>query len=766
VSELEEVRLDIAAFADDEDDVMVERDGTVVYQRSGVAHEVTVEFQDDALFAVVDGVRLPYRKFLTHDLAGLPQLAARLLEKRPALDTFIEPRAEVQTTERAREVLPALEALRNQCTNAAPFASRVLFITADAGAGKTALLRAYQAQSARQFLGGHSRFLFWHVDLQGRQLLRLSEALMGDLGELRFPGLYVPGVVRLLRRRALVLGIDGFDELAAEQGSTDALGALALLVGEMRDQGCLAAASRRSFFDTDDYLRRSKLVRRDAAAATEFHELRLLEWSKDEVVNYLSQAVDPESGRRFKDPTQVYEKMLAELQGQASHPMLTRPFLVTQLARALLRYDLEPADFVRGLGDPLKGVAELVQRFVAREVSDKWKSKDTNEPYLTVEQHMQLLTTVAEEMHRSDTDRLDVDVLDTIVAILLDEWRLPQERRGQVAEMSRMHVLLPPPISSDFQVRTFDHPEFREYFVARALAALLQGGTLDALRNFLNVSVVSDSLARYVRTLLEADSGAMQLVLTRLQEIVSEEWRPTNIQQNVGTLLAPMLDRGTNATPLAFTGHVVISSIALEGSHLEQVTLEDVSLLNASLAGVRWENVRLVQCKVNELSIDETATFHNVVFDRCDVGGVRILVGGEEMAREYEPSRVTVELERRGIKMAVDAQLTIPQIVPTSDSEARRVLQKILATFRRTTTVTPDTLGLKLRGQERAVAINEVMPLMVATGVADVRPWRGQGTSKSVWALQFRVDQILEAESRGGGSGPLADFWKGLTALP
>ena len=149
--DMEDVRRDVAAFADDEDEVVIERDGTLVYQRNGVTEsaQIVSAGENDALAVVVNDAHLSYRKFLTHHLAGLPMLAARLLDKRPPPHPFVEPHAELQTTDKAREILPALEALSRQCSDTAPFASRVLFITADAGAGKTALLRTYQSLSAQ-----------------------------------------------------------------------------------------------------------------------------------------------------------------------------------------------------------------------------------------------------------------------------------------------------------------------------------------------------------------------------------------------------------------------------------------------------------------------------------------------------------------------------------------------------------------------------------------------------------------------------------------
>lgn len=70
---------------------------------------------------------------------------------------------------------------------------------------------------------------------------------MYELGELRFSGLYYSSIIALMRRNLIILGIDGFDELAAEVGGETALGSLKDLVTKMNGTGTLIAASRRTF---------------------------------------------------------------------------------------------------------------------------------------------------------------------------------------------------------------------------------------------------------------------------------------------------------------------------------------------------------------------------------------------------------------------------------------------------------------------------------------------------------------------------------------
>ena len=240
--------------------------------------------------------------------------------------------------------------------------------------------------------------------------------------------------------RALVLAIDGFDELAAEQGSTDALGALATMVRQLDGKGVVIAASRRTFFDTEDYLARAQLIRRSATSACQFDQLALEPWGKSEAVDLFEQVAA--GARKTVDASALYRETLTELGGDDGHPMLTRPFLLNQLARAIVGFEHDLPSFIRGMDDPHKGVAALVQAFVEREVRDKWIHRETGERYLSAAQHMELLARVAEEMYETQKDRLKLDVIETIATILLEQWGVEPERRVQVAAMVRMHVLL------------------------------------------------------------------------------------------------------------------------------------------------------------------------------------------------------------------------------------------------------------------------------------------------------------------------------------
>lgn len=750
------VRDDIAAFADDDNDVIIEPNGQLLFVRSG--KDITcrlIENDSGSLMVSFEGTIIPYRKFLSHYLARLDVFAQKILSKRPGVQAFVNGPAQLDSISQESQDGDALTLLNHECTNISPFTSRVAFITADAGHGKTALLKEYQVRQAEKFYTGKSNFLFWHVDLQGRQLLRLSEALMGDLGDLRVTGIYMPSVIRLLRHRVLVLAIDGFDELAAEQGSTDALGALALLVQQMQDKGTIIAASRRTFFDTDDYLKRAGIFRRGATSQCEFDQIHIKDWERKEGVKHLSSfQLD---GQGFEQPEMIYDEILTELGGQTGHPMVARPFLLSHIAKGLLMFNLAPSEFIRGMQDPMEGVASVVKAFVKREVKEKWKAKETGEPYLTSEQHLRLLADVAEEMWLAQRDRLELEVIETITMLLLEEWQIAASRKQQVLDMVKMHVLLIIPAEGAANVRGFDHPEFRDYFVAQALAekikGVIKGNSSEPLGRFLAHAQLPDAVARYSSAIIDKQQFSIRRILDALAELVAKEWRPTFLQTNVGTLVPFLLNGYIPDLTLVFNAKVIYSSLIFENTTLRNLEIHTGHFINASFIGVNWHQVRFVNCEFDEVIFERTSTYEDVILDNCRINGIKLNENNNEVRREYAPIRIAQLLKSLGIQIIGDSQ--IPEVIPAvMEGKKRRLTRRFLRTFRRTTAISEEIIKFKFHGDLGAIR-NNIIPLMEQHGLIE----KQQGGTQDIWLLTKSLEEILRADG-GNGEQSLIRFWR------
>jgi hypothetical protein len=761
MTDLERIASDLAAFADDDEEVALDPTGSFMLVRNGT--DVSGRLIDDAergLLVEVDGQRQTYGRFLTHHLGRLDVFAERLLAKRSAPSTFIDGPGHLDSARGDPEEGSALDLLTKECQEGSPFATRVTFLTADAGHGKTILLRQHQHQQAQAFVSGRSNYLFWHVDLQGRQLVRLSEALMGDLGDLRMTGLWMPAILKLIQRRSIVLAIDGFDELAAEQGSTDALGALAMLVQQLSGHGVVVAASRRTFFDTEDYLARAGLLRRSVAGACEFDQIALKPWGETEVRTFFQRFES--SGKRINDPEATRATLLRELGGDASHPMLTRPFLVSQLARALVLYDTTPADFVRGMDDPLKGVAALVEAFVEREVASKWIHRESGEPYLTVEQHMHLLASVAEEMYQAQKDRLSLDIVETIAALLFEEWGIETERRLKAMQMVRMHVLLTVPPDGSASSRSFDHSEFKDYFVAYSLRRHLDeaasGQQLQGLSQFLNTAQLSDATARYVCAMLDLDEEHAARLVGALAKLGRDEWRPTFLHTNIGTILPFIVDGRTFTDPLVFDGRAVFSSLIFEGKSLHGLRIHDSTFLNASFVGVSMDDVQFLRCAFGEPTIDLNSDLRSVLLDDCELSGVRVVRGTEEVTREFAPTRVRQALVEAGFMFQEADELPF---IEAEETALHKLVRRTLRMFQRTTIINERGLRQRFSGDFNYV-LGEVMPLLERHAIVERREWHGSGT-QGVWALTCALDEVL-AGDEPVPQGPHSDFWSDIAS--
>jgi hypothetical protein len=760
----DEFRADIAAFADDENDVLVERGGQVLFRRNG--NDIAARLCEDVSgsFTVdIDGVIFPYRRFIADYLAGMPMFAERLFNRRTGVDAFVDGPAKLESVYNGTKQATALTLLDEECRTQSPFASRLIFVTADAGFGKTALLREYQMNCALKYLDQQSSFLFWHVDLQGRQLLRLSEALLGDLGDLRISGIYMSGIVRLLRHRLLVIGIDGFDELAAEQGSTDALGALALIVKQMKDQGTLVASSRRTFFDTEDYLKRTKLLKRTVESECEFDQIHLQPWKKGEAVTFLHKY--RLEGKGFADPEVTYKQIECALGGE-EHPMIGRPFLLSYIAKGLLRYGLEPATFLEKHSGPITGVDEVVQAFISREVAQKWISRDTGEPYLTVDQHLELLSQVAEEMWESQVDRLSLEVIEAITATLFDDWGFSAERRQQSFNMVKMHVMLVPPPDSDGRFRSFDHPEFRNYFIAYSIAALFKCGmstpSKSRLGRLLSAAQIPDSVAQYTWLLVQSAEDNLKSDVAMLVSLIEDEWRPTFLPTNVGTLLPQLLDGRTPAEKIVIDKRLIYSGLMFEGVRLTNVQFVNGVFSKTSFADVEWSGVTFSDCELTDITLYRTSTYRDVVFHNCNFHGVS-LIDGEEETREYAPQRVAALLASLGITVTAADIATVAPNNTLPEKDFHKLARRVLRVFRRTTSLTNSIVQIKFKSDAAAIR-EQLLPLMERCGVVQGTVYHGSGSAQEGWKLEVILEDLLASDG-SGENDHLAMFWQEVAKI-
>ena len=346
----------------------------------------------------------------------------------------------------------------------------------------------------------------------------------------------------------------------------------------------------------------------------------------------------------------------------------------------------------------------------------------------------------------------------------MDQWGILASRQAQIMEMVRSHVLLVLPPDSQPNFRSFDHPEFRDFFVAQALKghlrAAMADGRAEQLARFLTYAPLSDGTAGYVSGMVDRTPDGVVQAIEALCARVRDEWRPTHLQTNAGTLVASLLDTVAFTETAVVDGPLVMSSLVFEDSRVTNVRFIGCHFVNLSLRGARWNGVVLEGSEVTELRVDRTSSyFENVVLDRTRVSCVKVSIGDEEDEREYSPTRITSLLSSLGIDS--DAQQpSLEGIETVEDYDSWRLGRRFLSLFSRSTTVTDHMLMNKFHnGGTVDFVRGTLIPLMISNDLVEERSWRGSGSGR-VWSLRRSLGDILSAVDRP--SDPANQFWREL----
>ena len=752
---IDEIRTDIAAFADSEDDVIIDK-SSVMFSRDRQTVECEIiELPGGVVEVQINGRRMPYLDFIGEELGRMSVLAEAIKQKRQDVDFYVDTRATLtDSTESTIDQSSGLELLKTQCEKRSPGTTKLIFLTADAGDGKTALLRRLTRRVADDFSNSKCRWLLLHVDTQGRSFVRLEEAVAMDLGQLRISGLFYSGIIRLVRHGLVTIAVDGFDELLAEIGSGEAYSGLGAFLKQLDGRGIVIAAARSAYFEAENYAAQSRLLSSLPNTSVEVEQMGLHRWRRQETVKFFAD-FRHESGQRIEEPENTYDGLASVL--DEDHVILHSPFLVHRMAILLAGKLITPTEIREEIGQSgLSVVPNVIRSFLDREVGEKWR--DTNgKPYLNREQHVTLLSMIADEMWQQATNRLSVEMVQLVAETLLDEWNLPQKNRIQVIERIKAHALLQTATSSGY--RSFEHEEFFNYFLAERLGNLLKDSAQEGpLRAFLGKHSLPKIVAKWVS--VGQQNAKIQAFFGYLNSLARSEVRSSYLKQNVGLIVA----RAASAyQPLK---GAKIEAAYFEGdewkeSQLEEVTFEKCTFLNVVLTGCRWINCRFAACDFNGLSYDVTTSLRGSEFDRnCRVLGVLRVEEGLDHFRTYVPDKCQTIVELLGGRFMAEQHHHADTVAPVRD-DLRSCLEAFLRIFSRNTGASDQVIALKL-GSRRPLFRQSVLPLLSEHELIRKTQYRGSG-HQDRFELVYPVEEILMAEDpEAPVTRSLVDFWEGL----
>lgn len=750
----------ITAFADPGSELLYEG-SKLLLSVNGEVFDVNITTVNGDVFVDEGTGPKPASAWVLGRLARLSMLAARLKETIATTPFFVTPAAnllpslELQPDEKLLHTADALSTTLEAISSRSPLESTVLYITSDAGEGKTSLINQMARVQADRFLSHESDWLLVPIPLGGKHFLRFDDITVGALqNRYRFPFLYYDSFLALVRMGVIVPAFDGFEEMLVESSSGEALSAMGQLLSALDSTGAMIVAARKAYFEFENLKIQEKLFDSISSYSVGFSKLELSRWEWPQFAEYCQL-------RSITNSRQIFERVSERL--TASHPLLTRPVLVRRL--------IDLAQQSNSLDDFLSQIQKsgtdylsvFVRGIIEREAHEKWIDRsgknEVGAPLLSVDEHIELLADIALAAWEGRVDYLKRDVLEFVTDYFSEAKRKSAFQAQQIRERIRGHALLIPSPNAT-QAVEFDHEEFRSFFLGEGLATQLRplndrakGEVLSTLRR----GVLPRDAQRAFWHAMKRDRKIERLQAAKfLLSIASLDGQASYTQENCSGLVLRLLS-DVDGNSVGIEG-LAFGADAMRDRKLRNVEFRRCYFASTSLELVRLENCAFSHCKFGQLRIYSTTLLSGVTFQSCEVESMRLADREIEL---WEPSAIEQQLAQLGIRFLEQKSQSESQPIESSIDPAILQLEKLLRYFMRSTHMSESVMLVKL-GNRAQGFLEQVLPKLVENGVFAEIENRGSGIQR-----RFKLGTPLEdlhramAEAQGSFSGFLRELNRG-----
>jgi len=563
---------------------------------------------------------LSYPVFLAGDRMGdLRSVARNTIAAVKPVPAFVAPRA---CLEDSGNPIDAYQLLESLAKNQDPL-TRLVFITADAGVGKTSLLTETVRRKATDYALGRGDALWLYVNAQGSRLARLDQALAAAIDDVRanFP---YHAAAPLVRSEGLVLVIDGFDELIGAPGTyDDAFSSLASFLRSLDGQGTVIATSRSAYYE-QEFLARVGSVAGLANDAWSLKRVELSGWNDNERVEFLHQY--GRANALSVEATDGLIQTVADVFDAAEmKPLASKPFFVARVAEfAAEGQGLEPGrDFLE----------RLVNTYIAREVHGKLL-RSLGGAVLTEDQLGAMYQEIANEMWREETRELSRSSFRELVSVKAELMELPDDARLLVVDRLPNAALMHAG-SEDGSV-AFEHEIFFSYFLAKPLVEAFASDDSFVVASVLRRGRLPRQAGDIAGRNLAGRSGVVLGVLSTAPEAVSIGG--DQVRQNGGCIVAGMLREGIPSG--ATVANLDFVDVDLTRVTCFDLTFQNCSFRGADLRGCLFQNCRGSGVDVTLPLLDEGTIVDIQGIQVSDFRGVIFYDATGSATRHYSPEAI------------------------------------------------------------------------------------------------------------------------------
>lgn len=745
-----EFRSILTSFADKPAHVDVERGRLIVEIRDEII-EATLRLRGGELRVEEDGVEHPASGWIINRVARLPILADRILTQIADEPHFIDPAGSLldrmeKSPDEQEITLEAVEPRILELLDQRPAGTSTgLYVTSDAGEGKTTLIHHLARHQACRYKRKETDWLLVPIALGGRPFLRFDDVIIGTLvSRLRFPFLYYEAFVRLVRMGVLVPALDGFEEMFVEGQAGDAVSSLGNLMRLLDSQGTVLIAARNAYFEYKRLQVQAPLFDSIQGKQADFLRIRLSGWDRDRFIEY--------AAKHHVEGRSLFDQVAARYDD--SHPLLTRPVLVKRLIQSAA----ESADhtaLIRALdGDRNRYFERFVKTIIEREAREKWidRSGDPARPLLSIVQHHELLADIALEMWISETAVLKSDVFDYVVDLYAEHRTMEPHVTRQVSRRIRQHALI---VATDYDAFRFDHEEFYHYFLGEAVARMVARADTGGVRHAFRVARLPGFVLGVAARGALRESGGRRFMDT-LNVVCAIELRDSFIKDNAGDLAIRLIDAGDLGA--VAIDHMSFSVDSLKSRDIHDATFRDCYFGRTDLASSTIRDCSFERCRFEQIDVSDVTRIHGASLRDCEVFSV---VRASEETAIFAPESIDGTLREAGFKIPNrhrDAGIA-PAVVPIETDDLLELTIRMCRAFFRSTGVNEYTFRQRL-GSKANTFFDQVLPSLKAHGVVNEVDYKGAGRQMR-YRLGISLDDVQRAIESADGS-----FEKFLEGIP
>jgi len=732
----------LTTFADTPTDLNFEKGRLFVQVREEVIEASLTQAGGTLTITELGSIPVPAFRWLIDRVARVPQLTDRILSYLPPTPFFVTPRGllleqlDVDPADAQSPIPDAAKCMLEVLNRRPAGTSTVLYLTSDAGEGKTTVITEAARNQALAYKKRTTDWLLIPINLGGRPFMRFDDVVIGALvNRLRFPFFYYDAFIELVRLGVLIPAFDGFEEVFVEGGSGEALSALGNLVNTLRSSGSMLISARKAYFEYRDFAQTARLFDAIGTDSVGFARLSLSRWNRDEFQTYGRL-------RQVPDVTDIYERAASRL--GADHPLLTRAVLVRRLFDVVSSLSGSDA-LIERLGSSSQDYFyEFINAIIEREAKEKWidRSGKISQPLISIREHHELLSMIALEMWLAGTELLRKDVLDVIADVFAEHKSKTPAIARQVKERLPQHALLS---TTDTAKSTFafDHEDFRRFFLGEAIGQALVTSATDLTsalqKGSLPVDTV-DSIAQFVRRTEKQAEGSVADLLVMAQRDHSSSFA----RENCAAIIIRLLDGHVNGGA-SHLSSLTFASDTLRGRALSQIIFEDCYFQSTSLAGTALTKCIFRHCRFETVEMHSTTAIRDCVLDDCQIGSV---VRPDNEVRIFDPAAIVRYLTGEGFQFLDVPSATLPSQPEVAPDERTVLVQRALRLFLRNTHVNESAIRVRM-GVRANEFIDGLLPILLRLGVLEEVQYHGSGKQRRfrLCVPMQRIDNALRASS-------------------